>query len=157
MAYTKGDLVRAALNELGMADYEFDITPEELSSGVRRLDGMMAAWSDMNLHLSYDTGGSSEDSSGIPSVAWEAVISNLACKLAPSYGKQVAPEVRMTAKASLNTLLSTSTVPRQAQFQTMPRGAGYKSVDRRFTAPPEDRYLEPVDDGVDISGGPDGA
>lgn len=156
MSYTKGAYVTAALNELGIADYEFDITPEELSSGVRRLDAMMAHWSDMNLKLSYNSGGGPEDDSGVPSVADEAVIMNLAIRLAPSYGKQVAPTVMAMAKAALNTLLSFSAKPREQQFQVMPRGAGYKSIDNMFTNPPVEEYLKDVDESVDLSGGPDG-
>lgn len=156
MSYTKGAFVTAALSELGIADYEFDITPEEVSSGVRRLDAMMAHWSDKGLTLSYNSGGGPDEDSGVPSIADEAVITNLAIRLAPSYGKQVSPQVMANAKGALNTLLGKSTQPRQQQYQQMPLGAGYKSTFQRFTDPPKEEYLEGVDESVDLSGGPDG-
>lgn len=156
MAYTKGELVKAALNELGIADYEFDISPEELSSGAKRLDMMLSNWSDMGLRLSYNSTGGVDEDSGLPGVAVESVATNLAIRLAASYGKQVPPIVATTAKATLNTLLSHSTAPRQQQFQIMPRGAGYKEVDYTFTNPNKDQYLDDVDTSVDTSGGPDG-
>jgi hypothetical protein len=156
MAYTKGALVTSALSELGLADYEFDISAEELSSGVRRLDSMMAAWSDMGLRLSYSDGGPDDDS-GIPGVAVEAVISNLALRLAPSYGKQVLPEVKVTAKAALNSLFRVSTHPTEMRLGMMPKGAGYKSLEEPFTDVEKQGTLAPVADDVDISGGPDGS
>lgn len=156
MSYTKGELVTAALSELGIADYEFDISPEEVTSGVRRMDAMMAHWSNKGLILSYNVSGSPDDDSGVPGVAHEAVITNLAIRLAPSYGKQVSMEVASMAKAALTTLLGQSTRPREQQFPVMPKGAGYKSTFNRFTDPPTEQYLEEVDDSVDLSGGPDG-
>jgi len=125
--YTKGELVKAALTEIGIADYEFDITPEEEATGIRRLDSMMAQWSDKGIRISYNFVGSSADEAGLPNIAQEAVISNLALRLAPTYGKQVPPEVRSTAKRALNSLYSEAAYPNEMQLQTTPIGSGYKS------------------------------
>jgi hypothetical protein len=157
MSLTKGELVTAALGEFGISSYEFDITPEELASGVRRLNAMMAFWASKNLLLSYADSDDTDAESNIPGVALEAVITNLAIRLAPSYGKQVPLEVATVAKESLNALLSVSTKPRQQQFAVMPRGAGYKTTTYPFTTPPGEQYLVNVDESVDLSGGPDGA
>lgn len=156
MGYTKGQFVQSALAELGLAESEYDLTTEELASGASRLDAMIAAWSDRNIRLSYNSSGNLDDDSGIPSVANEAVITNLAVRLASSYGKQVPIQVRSVAKESLTSLMRFSTSPRERQFPSMPRGAGYKNRLDRFTPPPEDEYLGDVDDSVDTSGGPSG-
>jgi hypothetical protein len=157
VGYTKSELVSQALGQLGIADYEFDITPEEIDTGVKRMDAMIATWSDENVFLSYTMGGEASEPSGVPDVAVEAVVMNLAIRLAPSYGKQVSPEVATLAKSSLNSLRRFSTAPRQRQMPQMPRGAGYKVYDRPFTQEPKKEYLEDVDDSVDTSGGPDGS
>lgn len=46
MSYTKGELVNAALEEIGLASYEFDISSESSESALRRLDSMMMEWKD---------------------------------------------------------------------------------------------------------------
>lgn len=159
MSFTKGEIVRAALAEIGLAEYEFDITPEELVSGVRRLDSMLASWSDMGVAVGYPLSNVYdatvlEESSGIPDVAREAVVTNLALRIAPSYGKQVSPDLRVFAKAAMNTMLRYYTRPKQVQFPSMPIGAGYKSTQFNYSSPPADKYVEDVDNSIDISGGP---
>ena len=53
MSYTKGELALAALEEIGIAEYEFDITPEMRQSIIRRMDMMMAEWNIRGITLSY--------------------------------------------------------------------------------------------------------
>jgi hypothetical protein len=161
MSYTKGEVVKAALNEIGIADYEFDISPEELTSGVRRLDSMMAEWSAKNIRVNYPMSGtpegsSADDDSGLPDSAWEAVTTNLALRLAPSFGKSPSPGTVATASRSYSTLLGLSTKPRERQLNSLPRGQGYKSHRNPFTNSPVEEYLKEVDQTVDTSGGYDG-
>jgi hypothetical protein len=149
---TKRELVQAALNELGIAEYEFDVSPEELSSGSARLDSMMSTWSKMNLRIPYNYTGNYDSESGIPVTAVEAVTTNLAKRLAPSYGKQTPPEVLTTAKSSLNALLSESAEPLTMQLGSLPYGAGHKRVDTAIFTPVEDSYPWKVDEFKDYSG-----
>ena len=44
MGYTKRQYIEAALTEIGLADYVFNSTPQDLQTALRRLDGMMAEW-----------------------------------------------------------------------------------------------------------------
>ena len=44
MGWTKRQFVAQAFEEIGLASYVFDLTPEQLQSALRRLDTMMAAW-----------------------------------------------------------------------------------------------------------------
>lgn len=156
MGYTKGEFVQKALSELGLAESEYDFTTEEIDSGVSRLDAMIEAWSDKNILLSYNSSGGADDDSGIPGVANEAVITNLAVRLASSYGKQISTPVLSVAKEALTSLMRFSASPREQRLYSMPRGAGYKNRMDRFTPPPKDKHLEDVSNAVDTSGGPDG-
>jgi hypothetical protein len=140
MSYTKGQIVRDALTELGISEYEFDISPEELTSGVSRLDSMLAQWSRKGVKISYNFVGDSSDDSGLPNTFREAVITNLAIRLAPSYGKQPAMGVMALAKDSMNDLLRESAAPIEKQFQEMPVGSGYKNSDPVFFTP---KFKEP--------------
>lgn len=144
---TKRELVQAALNEIGIADYEFDITPEELSSGVRRLNTMLSQWSLKGVRVPYNFVGGTSDDSGLPATFHEAVIMNLAIRLAPSYGKEPSMGVMAIAKQALSSIYAKSALPQEIRFPSMPIGAGYKSVDTVFT--------DPVDTSVDILNGLD--
>ena len=158
MSYTKGELASGALEEIGIASYEFDISPEQRQSVIRRLDMMMAEWVARFLRLSYPITTSvtpdPNQESNLPDWAGEAVITNLAIKIAPSYGKTVSPETRATAKNAYTTLCGIFSEPKEMQFPSGPKGAGYKSTDFRFTAPPKQHTLEQSDESFDPSGEP---
>jgi len=133
MSYSKRQFVTAALEEIGLASYVFDMQPEDLQSAVRRLDAMMAEWNGKGLRLSYPIPGSPENTdldaeTNVPDSANEAIITNLAIRLAPSYGKIVARETKTTAKQAYNTVLMRSTKPPEKQMPAnLPVGAGYKT------------------------------
>ncbi len=148
MSYTKDQLVHGALEEIGIASYDFDIPPEASESALRRLDSMMMEWDGRGIYLNYPFGNPGETSlsedSGIPAFAWEAVITNLAVRLAPSYGKNVSSNTMITAKRALNAVLSKLTMPRKRQLDTLPSGAGHKKVNS-FIVPVADTHLDDVD------------
>ena len=132
MGWTKGQFIIQAFDEIGLASYVFDLSPEQKQTALRRLDTMMAAWNALGIRLGYPLPSSPDDSdldeeTNVPDSANEAIYSNLAIKLAPSYGKQVMPDTKMTAKESYNTLLSRAAMPMEQQMpSTMPSGAGNK-------------------------------
>ena len=147
MAYTKRQFVEAALTEIGLASYVFDIQPEQLEYARRRLDAMMADWNGKGLRLSYPIPASPEQGSlaeetNVPDSANEAVILNLAVRLAPSYGKQIMPDTRLLAKTAYDTVLQRATAPIELQFpDTLPSGAGnkyWRDADDPFMPTPAD-------------------
>ncbi len=133
MSYTKRQFVAAAFDEIGLANYVFDLSPEQLQSALRKLDAMMATWNAQGIRLAYPLPSSPLDSdldeeTSVPDSANEAIYTNLAIKLAPSYGKQVMPDTKATAKESYNVLLSRAAMPMEMQMPgTMPAGAGNKT------------------------------
>jgi hypothetical protein len=159
MGYTKGEIVHSALNEIGIADYDFDIAPEQTESAMRRLDSMMAEWSARGIKLYYPSSTSANGSSldtdtNLPASALEAVITNLALRIAPSYGKIVFPETKSTAKNALDTLMIKTALPREMQLPSMPKGQGYKTNEYPFSRPPEQKTVVAVDERIDLSGSP---
>lgn len=152
MAYTKRQFVEAALTEIGLASYVFDIQPEQLEYARRRLDAMMADWNGKGLRLSYPIPASPEqgnlsEETNVPDSANEAVILNLAVRLAPSYGKQIMPDTRLLAKTAYDTVLQRATAPIELQFpDTLPSGAGnkyWRDADDPFMPTP----VDPVETG----------
>jgi P22 tail accessory factor len=152
MAYTKRQFVEAALTEIGLASYVFDIQPEQLEYARRRLDAMMADWNGKGIRLSYPIPASPEQGSlaeetNVPDSANEAIILNLAVRLAPSYGKQIMPDTRLLAKTAYDTVLQRATAPIELQFpDTLPSGAGnkyWRDADDPFMPTP----VDPVETG----------
>ena len=130
MSYSKRQFVEAAFEELGLASYVFDLTPESLQSAVRRLDAMMAAWDANGIQIGYPLSLNPENAdldadTNVLAQANEAIILGLAIKLAPSYGKVVAQDTKAGAKAGFDALLKLAAMPMPAQYpSTLPTGAG---------------------------------
>jgi hypothetical protein len=53
MGYSKKQFIDAALEEIGLGRYAFDISPEQEESALRLLDSMMALWNAGGIRLSY--------------------------------------------------------------------------------------------------------
>lgn len=154
MGWTKRQFIEQAFDEIGLASYVFDLGPEQMQSALRRLDMMMAAWNALGLRLAYPLPSNPQDSdldeeTNVPDSANQAIYTNLAIKLAPSYGKQVMPETKVSAKEAYNTLLSRAAMPMEQQMPgTMPSGAGNKSW-RNYDDPFLQRPVDPVLAGQD--------
>lgn len=132
MGWTKDQLIAEAYAELGLASYEFDITPEEKQTALRRLDTMMATWEAKGIRVGYlipasPDASSLDTDSGLPDAAVETVYLNLALRLAPGKGKQVSVQSARSARDGYDALLFNAARPLQQQLPaTMPRGAGNK-------------------------------
>ena len=153
MGYTKRQFVTSAFEEIGLADYVFDLQPEQLEAALRRLDSMIAEWNAAGIRLGYAMPSSPQDSdldteTNVPDSAWEAIITNLAIRIAPGYGKAVSPDSKVSAKGAYNVLLQRATFPLEQQLpSTMPLGQGNKPW--RWDNPFVNRPYDPLDAGPD--------
>lgn len=142
MSYTKRQVIEQAFEEIGLASYIFDLTPEQLQSALHRLDLMVASWQAMNIQIGYPLPSSPDDSSIDAQIQTslnnnEALVLNLAVRLAPSYGKSVSPDTKVAAKSLYNQLLMEAAMPYEQQYvKTLPLGAGYKRTDQVFVNTP---------------------
>lgn len=131
MAYTCRQFVEAAFEEIGLGSTVIDLQPEDLQYGLRRLDAMMATWNGLGIRLGYPIAGSPtavllDVSSNVPDSANEAVIANLAIRIAPKYGKSILPETYKAATSGYDVLMARAAMPKPMTMTTIPRGAGYK-------------------------------
>jgi hypothetical protein len=146
MSYTRRQFVEAAFEEMGMAAYTFDITPQMMESASRRLDAMMATWNARGIRIGFPLPLSPQDTdldteTGVPDAANEAIITNLAIRIAPSFGKQVSPMTMATAKTAYDALQARFSTVYEMQFpRNMPAGAGNKPwrYNNPFLLPPAD-------------------
>lgn len=158
----KGEIISQAFAELAIAEYEFDVSPEEKQAALVRLDAMMASWDAEGLSVPYafaaDSGtGSLDDESGLPQIANEAAYTELAIRTAASKGK-VAPVTLRASAARAKAALSSAIVRGRMQQQQLsswtPRGAGQKpwrQTQQPFLSPPDTSQVKLADDGGGLS------
>jgi len=159
MSYSKRQYINAAFEEIGLASYVFDLQPEQLESALKRLDSMMADWNGKGIRLSYPIPGEPEYSNidaptQVPDSANEAIITNLAIRIAPSYGRQVMPDTKSSARGSYQTLLSRAAMPPEQQLSMLPSGAGnkyWRNSLNPFTPRPEELLLAGEDGEFDFN------
>ena len=139
----------AAFEELGIAASSFDLQAADLENGLRRLDALLATWNGFGLRLGYPLPLSPSQSNldevtNVPDYANDAIISNLAIRIGPSFGKIPALGTMATAKNSLNSLLSRFATPPERQMPAdIPTGAGHKPgrTSDPFSPAPSDPLL----------------
>ncbi len=155
MGWTKRQFITQAFEEIGLAAYVFDLSPEQLDSALRRLDAMVAGWNANGVRIGYPLPASPEDSdidadTGVPDFANEAIYLGLAVRLAPGFGKTLAPQTLTGADAAYNNMANQVAFPTPERQMpgTLPRGAGnkpWRNYINPFVNPPDD----PVQAGSD--------
>lgn len=126
---TKQELVEGAYEEIALAGYVFDLSDEELNTGLRRLDRLAAEWDALGIRVGYNIAGADgsnlDDDSGLPDWAENAYITNLALRIAPTVGKQVLPDTRIAARDGKRALLiGNYEIPQMQMPRQMPIGTG---------------------------------
>lgn len=158
MGWSKRQLVNEAYGELALQGYEFDLSPEEVQTALRRMDTMVATWEAKGVRIGYAFPSSPDDSNpdtdaGIPDSAVEAVYMNLAVRLAASNGKQLQGATSRVAKQAYDTLLWPAAQPQQQKLpSTLPRGAGnriWRNEQNPFFPTPSDSPLG-IEQGGDL-------
>lgn len=132
MSYTKKEIIELAFEEIGLANYNFDLSPEQFQSGLKRLDLMMATWNKKGIRVGYPLSSSPStsnlnDDSQVRDTALEAIYSNLALRIAPSFGKAVSPELKINAHSTYRSLLRDTSEIEERNFTVLPQGAGNKA------------------------------
>jgi hypothetical protein len=115
----KRDIVEMALEICGLAGFEFEHTPEEISSTLRILDTMMAEhpWNLTGYNAATYGAGLPEDLSGLAEIDVSAVVHHLALRRAPGLGASLSPEAKASITRSYGDLTA-----RYASIVTMPLG-----------------------------------
>ncbi len=160
MGWTKHQLIAAAYEEIGLADYVFDIAPEQLMGACRKMDALLSGWEVNGIRIGYassdnPTTTNLASDSGVPSYANEAIYLNLAIRIAASIGKNISPDTRAGAKKAYLQLLSAA-MPEPLEYQMprqLPRGAGQKPWRTGlgpFMPPPVDRLLTGDDGEIEL-------
>lgn len=140
---TKRDIVTEAFSEIGLAEYVFDLNPEQMDGALRKLDAMMATWNAKGIKIGYplNTQSDLDDVLNVPDGAHEAMYKNLALRIAPSFGKQIQPDTRLSAKESYGDLVNLIVqVPQVGLGSDFPLGTGNKWINN-FTHCKKDNII----------------
>lgn len=129
---TKQIAVNMAFEEMTLAGYEFDQTPEEQFSLLRRLDAIMGEWKMAGLDLGYNFPnvfgqGNLTDAIGVPDETMNAVILELALRGASAIGKTLSPEtMRAYAAAMIALRTAYAALPQRRLDPNTAIGSGNK-------------------------------
>lgn len=132
MSYTKRQIVAAAYTEAGVANYEFDISPEMVENGVVRLNMLAGSLAGTGIDIQFPSENTNtpqvDMTAYVPSASELYLVLEMAIQLAPSIGKTISPETRSNcAMAYSNMLVNRSMpIPQMCLPGTMPIGAGNK-------------------------------
>jgi len=129
---TKRAIIEMTFEEMTLAGYEFDATPEEQAAYLRQLDAMMAEWRGpgRQLAIPYNAPavlgeGNFEDESGVPDFAIQAVAISLAKRCAPKIGKTLSPETQAALVSGMDAINAAFSPRVERRLgRTTPRGAG---------------------------------
>jgi len=131
------EVVEDAFEEITVKTAEVPLTSDELQAGIRRVNRMLVAWADIGTIAGYNPVLNGSDTIDIQPEAEEAVIANLALKLAPSFSKPLTQALVAFASDSLNRLQASNSIVGEVAFpDTLPIGSGNQcpdiNTDRRF-------------------------
>lgn len=147
---SKASLIEGAYEYCGLNGIEFERTPEEMTTGLRHLNALMAELP-IDLGFDFPTYGQGllEEPSGIPDYAITYVHVRLAQRLAPAIGATVSEDARAVLGLAYQTLMSRSaaTPPTLSPFAYRQPSSGVRHIlfgRSRSTSAPAVTPLPPV-------------
>ena len=144
---TASEIITDSLGEILVSAAEQPVTGSEMSTAIRFLNRMMAAWSSSGLALGFTVINSSSDTVTIPDGAIDGVVASLAVRLAPQYDVTITAELMAAVKMGMNAVRDIAVTVEPTQLPcTMPIGSGNEyssgnSIGDRFYPCPEDTAL----------------
>ena len=150
MSWTKRQFITAAYEEIGYADYVYDLDAEQMQKALWRLESMIGAWDGVGIRVGYPLADNPEQAdldteTNVPYFSNRTIYTNLAVSLAPTVGKVPTQETKIIAKDSYDILAQRAAQPTPQQFpDTLPSGAGNKPW-RDL----QDPFLRPDNSGLD--------
>lgn len=145
------ELIRDALQELGVQAAEQPITPDQIQTGIRYTNDMMEEYDYLN--LGYSIIDSASDNITVPGYARTWMKKQLALHLAPQFtATSMVPLIAQQADRALdNLLLQSVEVGQMSMPGTLPVGSGNELWnDDGFHFYPEDPEAIEAEDGQTI-------
>jgi len=106
----KSSLIEGAYEYCGLNGFEYERTPEEMTTGLRHLNALMAEWLADGIDLGYDfpiyAQGLLEEPSGVPDSACAVIHTMLAQRLSPGLGASLSEDAKAALSRSYQSLRS---------------------------------------------------
>lgn len=129
---TKRQIVEMVFEEAGLTGDEFDHTPEESATVMRRMDGMMGELKLQGIDLGYNFpaifgGGDLSDALGIPDETINTMAIWVALRAFPALGKTMTAESRLAFTQGMIAIRAAyAVIPERSLPAATIRGAGAK-------------------------------
>ena len=140
-------ILRQALQQILVQASEADLEPTELYDALMTMNGMMAEWEARGWNLGYTELDNIGSQVTIPPGSRQAVIHNLAIRLAPQYGGEVPPALIQSAREGLDAVsrlaLRAINTPKPP---TLPIGSGNE---RYYSRAYRENFYAPVQTQLD--------
>jgi hypothetical protein len=105
---SKSSLIEGGYEYCGLNGFEYERTPEEMVTGLRHLNALMAEWLADGIDLGFDFPiygqGLLEEPSGVPDSACAAIHQALAQRLAPGLGASLSDDAKAAMALSFQSL-----------------------------------------------------
>lgn len=119
------DVVKDALQEIGVHGSEQQLPASELNDGIRYLNRMLAAWDARGIKLGYSVALGPNDEMTVPAGAIEGIVFNLAYRLASVYDMPVNADLADKANNGMVTIRKLGIKMCQQRFSgNLPIGSG---------------------------------
>lgn len=132
---TRAQILSRAFGRLGMGDYEFDVTPDERGVARDALDSMLAEWASSGVDLGHTPSDADTDAVLVSTPVWadQAIVANLALRMAADFGKTPGTSVTKDAKRGYDLATAkTLSIPAAKRAQSVAHGGGERYY-RRFS------------------------
>ena len=122
---TVRDIIVDALEDLVVQADEAPIEPSEAKAAIRALNRMMAEYATKGINIGYTIVDSLDDEITVPLGAMDAIVANLAIRLAPKYKAVATPELTKAASDGEDALYRLDTdIPETQYPETLAIGSG---------------------------------
>ena len=129
------EIIDSAFSAMGTSDTMFGHTENEYADALASLNLMMSEWpfDQLGYVIEDEAGMRVEEQSGIERKHLSAIAYALAERMAPTFGKTLAPEARKAKNHTYSRLCAAVTVIPEARFAgNTPIGNGYRYAGRTF-------------------------
>lgn len=144
--------IEDAFAEIRVKKAGVDLQTDEISTAIRKLNGLMTEWDVLGIHLGFRKVASSSDETGIPDWAENATVTTLAMRLAATFGKLVSQELNLAQNTSFLSMLNRVVEPVRVHYPgTLPIGSGNDHIEdhqSKFFTDPSFNDLDSVSDGA---------
>ena len=121
---TAAEIITDALGEIGYQAAETPVEPDDMRVGLRKLNDMLAEWSESGLLVAQPVKNSG-DTLNVSRGSVNGVMMNLAGRLTTPFRKPITPELAASIQAANQNLLRIAVKPIDVDYpDSLPRGSG---------------------------------